>query len=64
MLVELKKENEVKACISTCQCLDHVQQVAFSTYHGALTQICFTCHKVRTSMPEKDLNDGNQKDGE
>ena len=31
----------------------HVQQVAFSTYHKALTQICFGCKKIRTSLPPR-----------
>lgn len=25
----------------------HVQQVAFSSFMGALTQICFTCRRIR-----------------
>ena len=33
----------------------HIQQVAFSTYHKALTQICFGCGKVRTMLKEGDL---------
>ncbi len=28
----------------------HVQQAMFSTFHGALTQICFGCLKVRSSI--------------
>ena len=27
----------------------HPQQVAFSTFHDVLTQICFGCKKVRTN---------------
>ena len=27
----------------------HSQQVAFSTFHDVLTQICFGCKKVRTN---------------
>ena len=33
----------------------HIQQVIYSTYHKALTQICFGCKSVRTSLSEKDL---------
>lgn len=44
------KEDYVKGCIKTCQEKGHIQQVAFSTYHSALTQICFTCNMVRTSL--------------
>jgi hypothetical protein len=36
--------------ISNCQ-NKHVQQVAYSTYHKALTQLCFDCQKIRTTMP-------------
>lgn len=28
----------------------HIQQVSFSTYHKALTQVCFGCKKVRTMI--------------
>lgn len=33
----------------------HVQQVIYSTYHTALTQICFGCKRIRTSLKEEDL---------
>ena len=28
----------------------HSQQVAFSSFHDALTQICFGCKKIRSSI--------------
>lgn len=28
----------------------HSQQVAYSTFHDALTQICFNCKKIRSSL--------------
>lgn len=28
----------------------HQQQVAYSTYHDAMTQICFDCRYVRTNL--------------
>ncbi len=28
----------------------HRQQVSFSTYHSALTQVCFDCAKVRSML--------------
>lgn len=40
--------------IKECQKKDHKHQVAFSTYENALTQVCFNCDTVRTSM--RDLN--------
>ncbi len=33
----------------------HVQQVVYSTYHNAFTQICFGCNKVRTSLKKEDI---------
>ena len=46
--------NQIKAHIDGCQVQNHVQQVAYSTYHGCLTQICFTCEKIRTNMDLKE----------
>ncbi len=45
----------VRHLIKTCQSQKHIQQVAYSTYHDALTQVCFTCKVIRTSMKQKDL---------
>jgi len=28
----------------------HKQQVAFSSYHSSLTQVCFSCKKVRSNL--------------
>jgi len=28
----------------------HVQQVAYSTFHDSLTQICFGCRKIRSNI--------------
>ena len=28
----------------------HVQQAVFSTFHGALTQVCYGCLKVRSNI--------------
>jgi hypothetical protein len=28
----------------------HMQQVCYSTFHDALTQICYGCKKIRTSI--------------
>ena len=28
----------------------HTQQVVYSTFHDALTQICFGCKKIRTNI--------------
>jgi len=45
----------VKRAIKACEGR-HIQQVAYSSYHDALTQICFTCKKIRTSLKEKEIN--------
>ena len=39
----------VRNAIKLCQDIKHVQQVAYSTYHDCLTQVCFTCKTIRTS---------------
>jgi hypothetical protein len=36
---------EIKKCEGV-----HSQQTAFSTFHDALTQVCFGCRKVRSSL--------------
>jgi len=55
MKIELMSQNEVKKHIKECEG-NHIQQIAYSSYHDALTQICFGCNKVRTSL--KDAIDG------
>ena len=40
---------EVMNHIANCEG-HHVQQVAYSSYMGALTQICFTCQKIRSTI--------------
>lgn len=40
---------EVRKHIQNCEG-KHVQQVAYSTFHDALTQICFVCKKIRTNI--------------
>lgn len=45
---------KVRAVIRRCES-KHVQQVVYSTYHDAFTQICFTCQKVRTTIVLSEL---------
>jgi len=40
---------QVRKHIQECEG-EHSQQVAFSTFHHALTQICFGCRKIRTNI--------------
>ena len=49
----MRKDN-VEYWIGKCEG-KHIQQVVYSTYHKALTQICFGCKKIRTSLKEEDL---------
>ena len=50
------KMTTVRNKIKNCEKDNHVQQVAYSSYHDTLTQICFTCQRVRTNLWE-DNND-------
>jgi hypothetical protein len=52
MRVEYEDEEFIRNCIKTCEQKKHLQQVAFSTFHNCLTQICFTCNICNTSLPE------------
>jgi len=59
MFIIMEKETgltqeEVKKCIKKCEG-KHVQQVAYSSYHDTLTQVCFGCDKVRTSLKDGEL---------
>ncbi len=42
-------QEEVRNHIKQCEG-KHKQQVCYSTYHDALTQVCFGCNKVRTNL--------------
>lgn len=45
---------EVRKHIQQCESR-HIQQVAYSTFHDGLTQICFGCRAIRsTLMPVKE----------
>ena len=52
MKVEYANEEYVRGCIRACEKRKHLQQVAFSTFHNCLTQVCFTCNVCMTSLPE------------
>lgn len=55
MSFELEFVVEVPPHSIECESNGHVQQVSYSTYHQALTQVCFGCKKIRTNMPERDV---------
>lgn len=44
-----KTQEEVRKHIQACEGR-HTQQVAYSTFHDSLTQICFVCRKIRTNI--------------
>ena len=44
-----KTQEEVRKHIQECEG-HHTQQVCYSTFHDALTQICFGCKKIRSSL--------------
>lgn len=52
MKVEYEGQEYIQGCITVCERRKHLQQVAFSTFHNCLTQVCFTCNICRTSLPE------------
>jgi hypothetical protein len=45
----LNSVDEVRKNIANCEGI-HVQQAVYSTYMGCLTQICFTCGKIRSTV--------------
>jgi len=45
----LETQAEVRTQIKKCEGR-HSQQVAYSTFHDALTQICFGCKKIRSNI--------------
>ncbi len=53
-LVFCHDQEAVKSHIKSCEG-KHIQQIAYSSYHDALTQICFGCKKIRTSLKEEEL---------
>ena len=56
MKLEFCSEGKVKDAIKECEG-KHIQQIAYSSYHDAFTQICFTCKKVRTSLRLKEVKE-------
>lgn len=46
-------QEEVRRNIQSCEGR-HTQQVAYSSFHDALTQICYGCRKVRSNIRRED----------
>jgi hypothetical protein len=47
--VYLETQEEVRKQIQYCEG-KHPQQVAYSSFHDCLTQVCFGCKKIRTNL--------------
>jgi hypothetical protein len=45
----LETQEEVRKHIQECEG-KHVQQAIYSTFHDALTQVCYGCWKVRSTI--------------
>ena len=45
----IPSQEEVRQYIQGCEG-NHTQQAIYSTFHDALTQICYGCLKVRTTI--------------
>jgi len=45
----VEKMEEVRKHIQECEDR-HTQQAIYSTFHDALTQVCFGCHKIRSTI--------------
>lgn len=52
----IESQEEVRKQIQVCEG-KHTQQVCYSTFHDALTQICFGCKKIRSTIEiEEDIS--------
>lgn len=54
-LTYYKQNDSLEEGIAICQQDKHIQQVAYSTFHGCLTQICFTCKQIRTTIRRSEI---------
>jgi len=45
----MQTQEEVRKHIQQCEG-KHKQQAIYSTFHDGLTQVCFTCRKVRSTL--------------
>lgn len=54
ILEKYNTQEQVREHIRECEgkC---AQQVAYSTFHDALTQICYECKKIRTNLNTQEL---------
>jgi len=52
----LRFKSVVESHIVQCEIDNHVQQAVYSTFHSALTQICYGCGVVRTSITAEEID--------
>lgn len=45
----IEKQEDVRKHIQDCEGR-HTQQAIYSTFHDALTQVCFGCKKIRSTI--------------
>ena len=45
----VEKQEDVRKHIQECEG-KHIQQAIYSTFHDALTQVCFGCKKIRSTI--------------
>lgn len=45
----ISTQEEVRKYIQQCEG-KHTQQAIYSTFHDALTQVCFGCKKIRSTI--------------
>ena len=45
----VEKMEDVRKHIQNCEG-KHTQQAIYSTFHDALTQVCFGCRKIRSTI--------------
>ena len=53
-------QEEVRRNVQECEGR-HTQQAIYSTFHDALTQICYGCMKVRTTINRPTNKTGAEK---
>jgi hypothetical protein len=45
----IEKQEDVRKYLQECEGR-HTQQAIYSTFHDALTQVCFGCRKIRSTI--------------
>lgn len=50
----IEEMEDVRKHIQNCEGR-HTQQAIYSTFHDALTQVCFGCRKIRTTIIRPEL---------